>query len=572
MKKESMNGKREQKLRLVCLILAACLMLAALAACGSGAQNTGTATTEAAATTAAAAATTAAAATEAATTAAATTAPAETTAAAASGGGAAANGERVDLVFYVMGDPPKDEKVVEDAVNAKLLEKLNATVDFQFSTWTDYQQKYANELTSGSADLIYIANWLNYGLMANAGAFLELDDLLTEYAPELKAIADEGMLNMCRVGGELYAIPNLWPEYVPIGIDYREDLRVKYNLPRPDSIENAEAYFLGIKQNEPDQPILRVTTEESQGLSQAFDAASILNIKYPWSMTNGLPYGLSSDYSTPTQISDYWNSQDFIDDCKLLKRWADYGFWSKSALSDTNDVDSYKNGLCVALVAGQNPNKHITNIKDFSELHPDWKSEYIAYGEITGSIYPGHATQNGTSIVRASKHPERAMQVLNYFMTDEEMNRLVQAGIEGTHYSLTDGIYKNLSSENPAPFPYEGFNSWNLRVTEFKLIQESDLVLNEMFKVYDELAQKTKFPNVNIAGGFSENYEDFQAERTAVTNIMRQYLAPLQAGLVDDVDAAVAEFLRQVNAAGLETCREHFKEQWIAYCTEYGYQ
>jgi len=29
--------------------------------------------------------------------------------------------ERVDLVFYVMGDPPVDEQVVEDALNAKLL-------------------------------------------------------------------------------------------------------------------------------------------------------------------------------------------------------------------------------------------------------------------------------------------------------------------------------------------------------------------------------------------------------------------------------------------------------------------
>ena len=86
--------------------------------------------------------------------------------------------QQVDLVFYVMGDAPQDEELVEAALNEKLLEKCNATVDMQFSTWTDFQQKYANEITAQSADLIYIANWLNYGQLASSGAFEELDDML----------------------------------------------------------------------------------------------------------------------------------------------------------------------------------------------------------------------------------------------------------------------------------------------------------------------------------------------------------------------------------------------------------
>ena len=53
---------------------------------------------------------------------------------------------------------------------------------------------------------------------------------------------------------------------------------------------------------------------------------------------------------------------------------------------------------------------------------------------------------------------------------------------------------------------------------------------------------------------------------------MRQYLAPLQAGLVDDVDAAVEEFRTKVTEAGLEKVREGFTSQWTAYCDEYGYK
>lgn len=482
--------------------------------------------------------------------------------------GALDTSERVDLVFYVMGDAPKDELVVEEAINEKLLEKLNATIDFQFSTWTDFTQKYNNQLTSGGADLIYIANWLNYGLLANSGAFVELDEMLDQYTPELKEAVGESYLDMCRVNGNVYAIPATWAEYVPQGIMYREDLREKYDLPRPDSIENMEAFFKGIKDNEPNQGILRVAGGESQGLQQGFDIASVLGIKYKWVGNGGLSYGLTANYDTPSDVYDYWFSEDFVEDAKLFKRWADMGFWSKSAISDTNDSEAYDNGLCVAMVAGQNPNKQIAAMTNFAKTHPDWKTEYIAYGEITGVMYPGHATQNGTAIVRGSKNPERALAVLSYFMTDEEMNRLVQAGIEGKHYELVDGMYKNLSED----FKYEGFNTWDLRNSEYKMLQESDVVLQEMFDRYEAIGEKTKFPNVNIPGGFVEDYTEYETERTAVSNVIKQYLAPLQAGMVKDVDAAVAEFREKVTAAGLEKCQEGYTKQWLAYCEEYGYK
>ncbi len=482
--------------------------------------------------------------------------------------------QQVDLVFYVMGDAPQDEELVEGAINEKLLEKCNATIDMQFSTWTDFQQKYANEITAQNADLIYIANWLNYGQLASSGAFEELDGMLDTVAPELKALVGDGALNMCRVNGSIYAVPNTWAEYVSNGVKYREDLRVKYDLPVPDSLENLEAYLVGIKENDPSQGILTVTTEESQGLKTAFDAAWVLNLKYPWVSANGLDYGLAANYDTPSDVYDYWFSDDFVDDMKMLKRWADEGLWSKSALSDTNNSDAYKNGLCVAEVAGQNPNKQITAINDFANAGEGWESAYVAYGEITGAIYPGHATQNGTAIVRGCKNPERALLVLQTLMCDEEVNALMQYGIEGTHYTVEDGIYKNLqeaAGETPT-FPYEGFNTWNLRNGETKLPQATDVALQEMFDSYAVLGAKTKFPNVNIYDGFAENYESYSAERSAVSNVMRQYLAPLQAGLVDDVDAAVEEFRTKVTDAGLEKCREAYKEQWLSYCEEYGYK
>ncbi|MCR5254771.1 MAG: DUF3502 domain-containing protein [Acetatifactor sp.] len=482
--------------------------------------------------------------------------------------------ERVDLVFYVMGDAPADEAVVEDALNEKLLERFNATVDFQFSTWTDFQQKYSLELTSGGADLIYVANWLNFKQLAKDGAFLELNDLLDNYGQDLKALIGDDQLNACSVNGQIYAIPNCWPEYVSSGIKYREDLRAAYDLPVPDSLENVEAYLSGIKENLPDQGLLTSTTEESTGLQVAFDAAWLLNLKYSSVTTNGLPYGLNALYDSPSDVYDYWFSDDFVEDCKLMKKWADMGFWSRSALSDTNDSEAFTNGLCVMEPQGQNPSKYITSVSTFADAGQGWEAAYIAYGEVNGVIYPGHATQNGTSIVRGSKNPERAMAVLQAFMTDKELNELVQCGIEGTHYTINDeGFYETITDDTgAAAFGYEGFSTWNLRNTEYKLISKNDALLQEIFNKYQALGEKTKFPNIDIYSGFAEDYSGYDAERTAVSNVMRQYLAPLQAGLVSDVDAAVEEFRTKATEAGLEKVREGFKAQWIAYCDEYGYK
>lgn len=477
--------------------------------------------------------------------------------------------KKADLVFYVMGDAPKDEQVVEDAINKVLLEKANATVDFQFSTWTDWSQKYNLELTSGSADLIYTANWVNYATLANSGAFADLTDMIATDAPNIAKSMDPSLLDQCKVGGKLYAIPNTWPEYTVSGVSYRDDLRTKYNLPVPNSVENLEAYLLGIKQNDPKQGLLSVTTGESSGLQVAFDAANILNFKYPWVTPNGLPYGLAANYDTPSDVYDYWNSDDFVTDMKLLKKFADEGFWSRSALSDTNDSEAYNNGICAAVVAGQNPNKNIAAITNFAEKHPDWKSEYVAYGETTGVIFPAHATQNATAVLASSKNQDRALMVLDLFLYDKELNDLVEYGIKGTHYDIdANGNYKNLS-EN---YKYENMNTWDLRNGDFKLPQESDTILNQMFSKYSEIAAKTKFPNVNVYGGFAEDYSQYEVERSAVSDVMRQYLAPLQAGLVADVDKAVAEFRTKVKDAGIETCQEQFKTQWAAYCEEHGYK
>ncbi|RKJ19234.1 extracellular solute-binding protein [bacterium D16-50] len=467
--------------------------------------------------------------------------------------------ERVDFIIYELGDAPADLDLVEEKINEILLEKVNATLEFQFSTWTDWQNKYNMQLTTGGVDLIYTANWAEYGKLASSGAFVPLDNLLDKVSPGVRELLGEDVLNQCRVGGELYTIPCNYMEYTCNGILYREDLRKKYDLPVPDSLENMEAYLAGIKEKEPDQPLL---TEV---------AAQVLNFKYPWVTFAGLPYGLSINHDTPVQIDDYWFSDDFVDDMKLMKKWADMGFWSRSILGNDNESQdgAFENGLAVMYVSGYNPSKAMSVKETLAKSHPDWEAEFIAFGQTNGVIYPANMQTNGTAIAKDCKNPERAMKVVELLLTDPELNALVMYGVEGVHYELDEkGVYHNLSER----FTYEGMNTWNFRNKEIMLSSESSVELNKLFGEYEEMGAKMKYPNTDIFGGFTGDTSEVVTEDGAVANVLQEYLGPLQAGMVDDVDAAIKQLRDKLTEAGVETCRENFKKQWLKYCEEYGYQ
>lgn len=462
--------------------------------------------------------------------------------------------EHVDLVFYLLGDAPAGLQEVQDAINAILEEKVNTSVEFQFSTWTDWGEKYKLVLTTGGADLIYTASWNSYGQLAQSGAFLPLDGLLDTVSPDLKAAIDPAALDGCRINGEVMTVPCLWKQYTCGGIEYREDLREKYDLPVPDSQENLKAYLLGIQENEPGQGLI----PHSSGIL-SYDATH----EVMW------PYGQKVFAEDPSVIEEYWFSDQFVEDMKLTKEWADLGFWSRSVLSDTTDpFERYENGLFVAMVSDNNPNKYTTRVEAWATEHPDWKTAYHTFNEEAGYVWSTAPTADATAITKDCKNPERAMKVMELLIMDEELNRLTQYGIEGVHYEVAeDGTYKNLDSS----FGYEALNAWSLRNPAYKLANgQGGVLLQEMFDHYAEVVEEKGTPSVDPFGSFAEDYSAYSAEKAAVDDVCSEYLRPLTAGLVDDVDASVETFREKVKAAGLDTVREGWAKQWQAYVQENG--
>jgi putative aldouronate transport system substrate-binding protein len=474
----------------------------------------------------------------------------------------------VELVFYLVGDPGKDYEAVVTELNKYLSEKINTTIDFRFTTWTDWSQKYNLVLSSGEqCDLMYAADWTNYGTLAQTGAFYALDDMLQEYAPNLSNLISQNIFDMCKVDGSLYCIPADQTTYAAQGIRYREDLRKKYNLPVPDSLENFEAYIKGIQENEPDQGLISPITI-SNNYMHAFYMSMIFNLKYSWGKAN---YGLAADYNNPTEMVDYWRSDDFREDMKLLKKWADMGFWSRSSLANTQEED-FDEGLIVASVANMNQDKWIGSYNVAKEKHPDWEIGYVTYGLVNGVLNPATPLQNSTVIPHNSKNPERALIALDFLMTDETANDLVQYGIQGKHWNLIDGQYYEEIKDSG--FSYENMNTWDLRNHNFKkeMKPSDDTAYKDMIDTYEAASASNKWQGKELSVGFIEDYSSYEIERASLNSVISQYLTPIQAGLVDDVDAAIDEFLKKADEAGLSMIQEKYKEQWLKHCEEFGYK
>lgn len=467
------------------------------------------------------------------------------------------------------GSTPRDFDKVAKLLSEKYEKDLNCTLNFSLFNDTNTAQRMMLMLSSGEPiDLLYSANYLGYATYAKKGAYLPLEDLIPKVAPKLWEYVSPEFWERVKVDGHIYMVPCMWEEWVPYGFLWREDLRKKYDLPVPADLETIEAYMQGIKENEPDMQVTGEMVMNYNPIGTHFSTWELLDMKYRWADFR-TPYGLYIDYENPTQVSFWWESDQFREDMKMFKRWADAGYWSKSALATTEaKTDAFQAGKIACDLAYNSPSGYANLVSILEVSHPDWEIGWLPFYRVKQLATPNDATQNGFSIPITASNPERALMVLEKLILDKDYYRLSQYGIEGEHYTVTeDGYYQIVGDAVSSPFPREGSRLWATRNEEFMLYPKATgRILKELFNEF----RGYTYPN--IWTGFGEDTTPYQAERAAVMNVQTQYLPAIQAGLVDDVDKAIDEFLAKAKAAGLDKVREGYIQQWLTYVEERGIQ
>ena len=76
--------------------------------------------------------------------------------------------EPVTLKMYLLGDKPAGFDEVYAKINEKLSQDIQTTLDVEFISWSDVDQKYSLLFASGEDfDLIFTAPWAYYSSVAN---------------------------------------------------------------------------------------------------------------------------------------------------------------------------------------------------------------------------------------------------------------------------------------------------------------------------------------------------------------------------------------------------------------------
>ena len=459
--------------------------------------------------------------------------------------GAVDTSEEVKLVMYLLGDRTPDFDTVFDRINAKLKEKINATIEVKFMSWGEWEQKYPLVFASGEDfDLIYSADWAMYNSQASKQGFYEITpEALKTYAPLTAKTMYEDAWEQAKVDGKVYMLPMNYKELTAYVFLVRGDLMKKYGIDKMENMDDVEGYLDAIAKNESALIPLDIGSD--------FDARMLYDLFWQADTAGRL------EKINPMQLMGYTKQGDdsvtvfnetedaaFLAAVKRLQDWKDRGFWSKSAVVNTqNNKESFAAGKGAAALMNINNAKseYTTNV----QAHPEWDIRVVdAQGGVPAIVQSYLA--NGMCIFSKSKNPERALMALDLLRNDEELHNLFSYGIEGDHYNdLSDG--KIELTEKNSDYPYDGNCNWGIRNDQYwKSVEGGIPNYDELYDRWIGTAQAGEF------AAFTFNNETVKNQVAAMNDIYNTDIKLLYLGFTEDPEKDIAAVQAKLKAAGAD--------------------
>lgn len=454
--------------------------------------------------------------------------------------------ETVHLKWYVAGNGPQaDTPAVLEEVNKYLLEKLNCTLEIVETDFGNYDQKMQMVISSQEEfDLCYTANWSNnFYSNVSRNAFLELDELVDTYAPELKADMPPAGWDAGRVNGKLYGIPNQQIWAMTNVIQLNKDVVEEYGFDTSTvkTLADLDPLFEQYKADHPETYPLAL---DSQGalafstFSMGYDELAGRHIPGAIMLEDG-DLKVINQFELP-QVKEFY---------ELLYDWSQKGYIRPDASTVMDAKPDMKNGMHIAIFGGtykpssQEMNKMTYGCELVDVLLSD---SWLPTSGITATM---------TAISRTSKHPEKAMEFINLLNTDKYLYNLITQGIEGKHYEKLDGDFIR-PIEGSGYMPNADWMYGNQFLAYLKEGQGAD-----DWDITKELNASAK---PSPALGFVFDPVPVQNEIASVSAVVSEYESGLSTGVLNP-DEALPEFLEKLDQAGADTIIAEVQSQLDAW-------
>ncbi len=459
--------------------------------------------------------------------------------------------------LYLIGDTPNDFDKVLAAAN-EYLKPFNTELKVTIMSWSDYGTMYSLILAGGEqVDAIFTAPWCYMYTEAAKGSFYELtDEFLAANMPLTMKYQDPQSWDETTISGQTIAIPS--NQASPMGkiVAIRQDLADKHGIAPLENWEDYMNFCLTIAEKEtPESGIFAMPAASNN--SELWDVyRQQVNCFYLVDNNNMRIMYKDGDKGIPTTdgIQLAWETDTFRAFAHDMKKLADAGAWSRSALTNTVTDDDAFGALQGASIAW--------NASVFTYMEQAEATEGVvcqAYDLTKDYLVSAEAySNNDMAIAAGSENPERTAMVLDLIKMDTYLNRLFLLGIEGEHYSINDnGEYTEL--EGSANFAAHSLSiAWAVKNGDL-----TEAGVPEREKAVTDAWEERVVMNPTVTFVFDNTNVD--AYMSAVDSVLGEYVPMLQLGLVEDVDATIDEMIQKAYDAGLQNVYDELFAQYDAW-------
>ena len=447
--------------------------------------------------------------------------------------------EPTEIIWMIRADEPKNYDSVMAAVNEKLLQEKNMTLDLRFIAPGDYETKMQMAMAGGDDwDLCFTSSWANnYVNAAGKGAYLELTpEMLEENAPNMMKIMPEQFWDGIKVNGNIYAMINYQIMYYQAAFMLLKDVVEEQNIDVTtitdwDSLNQvlgqiAEAY--------PD----RYATRGGGAIQQ-----ELFLQETPLSMVMGLPFLM---FDTETNKIDNNKFFEKIEPALAsYKLWKDNGYTPADAATLKDETTLLKSGQIITRYQGNKPGVE-------SALKNVYGQDYVVI-PMGGSVVNTNSVQSTLTAVNVnSRNPEKAIQLYDYIFSNPEIANLLFFGLEGQDYDMVDGHVQTKEECWQAP-------QWQLgnQFNAYPTVGSEDGVWEETMKLNAEAALDPLF-------GFVPDRTPIETELASCEAVWGEYKDILYYGL-KDYKTVLPEMMEKLEAAGLSKVTAELQSQVDAY-------
>ncbi len=459
-------------------------------------------------------------------------------------------GYEVNYLYMIAQEGPNQNKVNE-AINELAQKELNMKVNVIPMTWGTYNSQISMMLAAGEPLDIFPAFSGNFSTYIQSQYVVDMSQYLDDLKDAQQVLGED--FNCGYIGDFLIGLGQMKERGYPTGLVVRKDIFNELGYKVEDFNVTVEDYssfdqlgklFEKVKAAHPEMVCL--------------DGTSIMALQtIDWFDNLGDNFGVLENYGQTTTITNWFESEQYKNFCHIGSDWFKKGYSSQDIAvnSDSGEI-KMKAGNCFSFITAIKPNTDVEK-----KAQTGYEVAVIPVGgncaKSTSAV-----TSAMLSVANSAQDPQKAVQFMNWTYVSQEFNDLINWGIQGEDWVLTE--------DNLAAYP-EGVDASSVSYhNDMGYIYPNQFAghpwegnpvdIWEQYEKYNSEMMTSK------AYGFTFDSTPVTTEEAQLASVYEQYSKDLAFGVVD-VDSKLKEFNDALYAAGLQKVMDEKQRQldeWLA--------